>query len=260
MLEKLTSVFRPRKSALRCIGAYHKAGTVWLNGIFREVADELQLSFLEVESDTLKTSAFDGKAIAFNHSSRFPEFMFESPVLGVRIIRDPRDMVISGAHYHGRGVEAWLNAKQDVFGGRSYCEAINALETVQEKYRFEMKHTASYVMRQMVNADHNEALHRFIDQNFLTIRYEDLINDQGLVDVKKICEKLDLQIKTVGPVFVKHSLFGEKKKDSKHIRSGKTQQWKTEFDRQTAEEFSALHQEALEALGYETNSDWVRQL
>lgn len=260
MFRRLSSPFRPTPVSLRCVGAYHKAGTVWLNGIFREVAKQQDINFVEVETDTHEKAFPEGPSVAFNHSSRFPEFMYDLPALGVRIIRDPRDMVISGAHYHGRGAEDWLNVGQDVFGGKSYCEAINALENMQEKYRFEMRHTASYVIRQMVSADHNEALQQFVEKNFLTIRYEQLINDHGLVEVKKICDKLQFPIEVVGPIFVQKSLFGDKKKDSKHIRSGKTQQWKTEFTRETAKDFAALHQGALEALGYEDNSDWVKQM
>jgi len=259
MLQRLSSLFQSKTIDLRCIGTYHKAGTVWLNGVFREVSEALDVSFVEVESDTDDKLIPDGQSIVFNHSSRFPDFMFLAPVRGVRIIRDPRDIVISGAHYHVRGAEAWLNIKQGVFGDRSYCEAINALTTVQERYRFEMRNTASYVIRQMVNADHNAALHHFVEKNFVTIRYENLINDHELVEVKNICDKLQFPLKKIAPIFVKNSLFGQKEIDSQHIRSGKTQQWKAEFDRQTAEEFAALHQEALEVLGYETNASWVKQ-
>lgn len=260
MLKKLTSLFRPEKPVARCIGTYHKAGTVWLNGIFQEVAQNLQMPFVEVETDTKDDLSALGNYIAFNHSSRFPSSLFSAPVHGVRIIRDPRDMVISGAHYHGRGTEDWLNTKQDVFDGKSYCEAINALDTMQEKYSFEMRQTASYVIRQMVHADHNEPLHLFVDKNFRTFRYEDLINDVELVEVQKVCEQLRLPFEEVGPVFVKGSLFGQQKIDGKHIRSGKTQQWKTEFTKETAEDFASLHQEALEILGYETDRSWVKQL
>ncbi len=123
-----------------------------------------------------------------------------------------------------------------------------------------MRNTAGYVIRQMVNADHNAALHSFIEKNFLTIRYETLINDVELLEVGRICRQLKLPFDTVSPIFVKRSLFGGQQTDGKHIRSGKTEQWKTEFTRQTAEEFASHHQYALEALGYEDNTEWVRQL
>ncbi len=99
MISKIKSLFQLNNSGLRCIGAYHKAGTVWLNGIFQEVAEQLVMPFLEVESDTLWND--EHKALVFNHSSRFPPALFDRSVRGLRIVRDPRDIVISGAHYHG---------------------------------------------------------------------------------------------------------------------------------------------------------------
>ncbi|MEX0299825.1 MAG: sulfotransferase domain-containing protein [Kordiimonas sp.] len=258
MISKIKSLFQSTGGGVRCIGAYHKAGTVWLNGVFREVSEQLQIPFLEVETDT--DWAGPTEALVFNHSSRFPPALFDMPVHGLRIVRDPRDIVISGAHYHGKGLEDWLLAEQDVFGGKSYCETINSLPTVQEKYSFEMRNTAGYVIRQMVHADHNKALNSFIENNFLMIRYETLINDVELLEVHRICKQLKLPFETVSPIFVNRSLFGGQKTDGKHIRSGKTEQWKTEFTRKTADEFAREHQYALEALGYEDNSEWVKQL
>ncbi|MBL4789760.1 MAG: sulfotransferase domain-containing protein [Kordiimonadaceae bacterium] len=259
MFQKIKSLLRPETNAIRCIGTYHKTGSVWLQGIFSELAGELGLQFTEVEIDTdLDPSALKN-AFIFNHSTRFPPNLYSEPVSGVRIIRDPRDMVISAAHYHCWSSEPWLHAKQDIFGGKSYSEAIKSLELAQETYSFEMRHTTSYVIRQMVNSDSNKALHRFIDKNFLTIRYEDLIADSDLIEVKKICLQLNISLKETSEIFMKKSLFGQQKPDGAHIRSGKTQQWKTEFNRTIAEEFANLHQGSLETLGYETDTSWLDQ-
>ena len=99
----------------------------------------------------------------------------------------------------------------------------------------------------------------FGSKNFLTIRYEDLIADSNLIEVKKICRQLNIPLKETSAIFMEKSLFGQQKPDGEHIRSGKTQQWKTEFNRCIAEEFASLHQGSLETLGYETDTSWIDQ-
>ncbi|PCI63704.1 MAG: hypothetical protein COB37_04560 [Kordiimonadales bacterium] len=257
LFQKIKSLVWPGANITRCIGTYHKTGSVWLQGIFSELADELGLQFTEVEIDTHLAPSALSNAFIFNHSTRFPPTMYAEPVSGVRIIRDPRDMVISAAHYHCWAPEPWLHAAQDLFGGKSYCETIKSLDTAQETYSFEMRNTTSYVIRQMVNSDGDTALHNFVDKNFLTIRYEDLITDADLVEVKKICRQLKISLKKTSEIFFKKSLFGQQKPDGEHIRSGKTQQWKTAFTKSTAEDFASLHQASLEALGYETDASWL---
>ncbi|RMH74353.1 MAG: hypothetical protein D6675_00025, partial [Gemmatimonadetes bacterium] len=44
---------------------------------------------------------------------------------------------------------------------------------------------------------------------------------------------------------------------SKHIRSGKTNQWKTYFQHVHKQRFLALFDDVLIQLGYETNHDWL---
>ena len=250
----------PASNSTRCVGTYHKTGSVWMRRIFEAVASELDVTFSNISPSRAAPPAFGGGNILFHSSSRFPEELFSLPVKGVRIVRDPRDVVVSGAHYHSQGREPWLHTKNDLFGGKSYFEAINALEDIQEKYRFEMRYQAGWVIRQMHGADGNEALHAFIQNNFSTIKYETLVKDVELVEVAKICTQLQVPFDRVAPIFVKGSLFGQQNTDDIHIRSGKSQQWKTEFTQETAEEFASLHQEALIGLGYEIDDSWLKFL
>jgi hypothetical protein len=57
-----------------------------------------------------------------------------------------------------------------------------------------------------------------------------------------------------------NSLFGgaspEGVKDPHHVRSGEGRQWPRTFTPELKAEFKRIHPEALQRLGYETNSNW----
>ena len=228
--------------------------------IFREVAERQGLKLYEFGPDARPTAIPEAPAIVFAHKCKFPKSLFNGHVRGIRIIRDPRDIVISAAHYHCRSDEAWLHIKRPYLDGKTYAQAINALKTDTEKYRFELAHTSARVIAQMVNASGKQKLDAFIEGNFLTIRYEDLIVDSDLREVEKICKFLRLPFKRVAPIFVKKSLFGAQDKSVKHIRSGQPQQWRDKFTPEFANEFAEAQQHALETLGYEADKTWVKSL
>ena len=225
--------------------------------VFQSVAAELDVVFSDVSEQDDDDLAWDTGTVVFHHSCRFPEALFTKSVRGIRIVRDPRDVVVSAAHYHCKGREPWLHYPNDLFGGKTYCDTINALDDIQAKFQFEMQYHAGWVIRQMFDADGNAPLDAFLQDNFLTIKYEDLVVDTELEQVDKICRHLSIPFPTVGPIFEAGSLFGKKKVDDEHIRSGKSRQWETAFSAETAEMFTRLHQNALEGLGYEVDANWL---
>ncbi len=243
---------------IRCIGTYHKTGTVWMLDIFREIAALQGLEFYRIGPDPKPAPVIKSPSFVFAHKSKFPNSLFNKKVRGIRIIRDPRDVVISAAHYHCHSDEPWLHEARDYLKGKTYAQAISELNTDIEKYRFELMHTSARVIAQMVDADGQQDLNNFVEKNFLTIRYEDLVVDGDLQEVKKICNFLRLPFKKVAPIFVKRSLFGEQSAGITHIRSGKPKQWMFRFTPEFAQEFAGAQQHSLEALGYESDKSWLR--
>ncbi|MBL4836301.1 MAG: sulfotransferase domain-containing protein [Kordiimonadaceae bacterium] len=242
-----------------CIGTHHKTGTVWMSNVFKEIAKILKLEFAPLDrSSDLKV--IKKNTIYFQNHSLFPQTFFNKKIRGLKIIRDPRDVIISGAHYHCSSSENWLHREQERFGGDTYSQAINKLQTIEEKYRFEMNHVGKNTIEKMLHSDGSTELDHFIKGNFLTVKYEDLIDDTQLVVFKRICDHLDLPLKKVAPAFIKNSLFGQKVNNASHVRSGKKQQWLTRFNKEVGQEFAALHQNSLERLGYEQDSSWTERL
>lgn len=260
MLRKFLSQFSSTKAPVRCIGTYHKTGTVWLLNVFSDIANDLGVTLINMPREETPSGALQNGTFYFQEQSLFASSFYQTDARGIRIIRDPRDVVISGARYHCKSEEAWLHVPQELFGGHSYHEEINAQPTLTDQLRFEMRNTGNTTIRQMVHANADTERHAFIQKHFLTVRYEDLINDTELKVVKQICKHLQIPFKIAAPHFQRHALFGNGSYKSAHVRSGKAEQWKSIFDRKLAEDFAAMHQPALEALRYETDDTWVSQL
>lgn len=248
------------KTPIRCIGTYHKTGTVWMARVFKNIAKALDLPFIRIGREEHASVPEPGTTpIYFQTHSQFSASMLNWDVSGLRLVRDPRDVIISGAHYHCKSTEAWLHRPLERLGDRTYAETINRFDSNKEKYLFELENIGGLTARRMANSNGNEQLHCFIEQNFLTVKYEDLIDDRDLITFRTICAYLDLPFEESSKHFVARSLFGGAQANKVHVRSGKGEQWRQEFDRELAEAFAAEHQGTLEILGYEKDDSWVKE-
>jgi len=175
-------------------------------------------------------------------------------VRALHVIRDPRDVVISGCFYHVKTVERWANNPKKEFGGKSYRDAISALPTDHDKLVFEMDHTAGKTIREMLAWDYgNNLVHE--------ARYEDLIVDRELKHFQPIMaflgfegERLETALKYVRELSLFGGAAGSDPAD--HIRSGEGRQWVRTFTPELKAEFKQRFPDALQRLGYEITSDW----
>jgi hypothetical protein len=247
------------QTVVRCVGTYHKTGTVWMRNVFRDAAEILGTVSKSIKKSE-KLSDIDSSYIYLQDHCLFPDQLYGLRIRGIRIIRDPRDVVISGAHYHVRSDEPWLSVREDVPGALSYSETINGYEDWEDRYLYEMRMVGGQTIRQMIDAEGDTARADFIKQNFLTIRYEDMIGAHGYLSFAKICSYLKLPYETILPAFEKNSLHNADVRKTSHVTSGKGGQWREKFSRRVAEEFAAHYQYALEALGYERDDSWIDQV
>ena len=220
---------------------------------FSAIASELNIPFFENFRSAERRPILPS-GIYFDDHCLYPDYFSQMNVSGLRMIRDPRDVVISGAHYHCIAKEDWLNKPSDRFQKRSYQQAISRLNSDQEKYRFEMKYTADQTIKGMVAKNEVSSL-------LNTIYYEDLIaDDQGFYFASVVGElgfnTHETEIAT--KCFKRHSLPTHNRRfETLHIRSGVAGQWRTAYDKKTALLFHDLHQQSLIELGYETDDSWL---
>ncbi|MFC3118153.1 hypothetical protein ACFOHS_07595 [Jhaorihella thermophila] len=86
-----------------CVGTHHKTGTVWMRRVWREIAQALDIPFQPVhrpEKWAEKLPA-QGRVIVPNWGGRFaPDLWEREDARFLHVIRDPRDVLLSGARYH----------------------------------------------------------------------------------------------------------------------------------------------------------------
>ena len=236
------------------IGTYHKTGTVWMQRVFQAFGERRGIPFTGTDLGDKHIDPAPG--IYLDDHCEFPASLLSAPHAGFRIIRDPRDVVISGAHYHTRASESWLHEPRSDEGGRTYQQAINAQETQEERFLFEMHNAAHHTCSQMV---------RDVDllPHFVTVRYEAWMTDPIMANFVFVLRELRFdpyEIEAAKKACFEFSLFGKGGGIDNHARSGKTEQWRTAFTRQLGEAFLELNGDALIKLGYEQNHDWVLTL
>ena len=144
-------------------------------------------------------------------------------------MRDPRDMIVSGYHYHKWAHEAWLHRRDE--NGESYQQKLRQLDK-KDGIFMEIDHFI-HMYRALLDR------WRLEDENMLEIKYEELMSPQrdtmyreafkhlgfentelGLaVDLMRLFEAANRRGKMVGPVT-----------ERSHLRSGQSRQWEAELE------------------------------
>jgi len=226
------------------VGTHHKTGTVWLWKIFTDISKRYSLKMI---FETTKDS--NGRwDIFFQDHSYFDIEEILDPWRGLHLIRDPRDIIVSGCFYHQISDEVWLNKPKPRFQGKTYKEKICSFRTIEDKLLFEMEHVGRNTINDMLKWDYNQ-------KNFLEIKYEDLVQDHNLKIFNQIFLFLGFpenRIDSFLSIAYKHSIFSGKIKTDKHINSGEPNQWKSYFTPKLHSRFQELFPDSLTSLGYKS--------
>lgn len=252
-----------------CVGTHHKTGTLWMRWVFRKLAGELGLPFLTGTGlRALGDLPEDRRAVLCNWSSKFSARLLDrDDVRVLHMIRDPRDVLLSGMAFHRRAGpehEAFLHRPRADLGGRTYQEHLNALPDISARLLFEMRETHAQTLAQMLAWDYGR-------DNSAEATYEVLIRDFRGHVFSEILHFLGFsrsEVRLGTEIFLKHSLFGDMqhalenpRQFDVHIASGLPARWKTELPRDVAEVYAAEYGPALVTLGYETHpTAWLAEI
>lgn len=230
------------------IGTHHKTGSVWMKNLFRTISREVGLRFWDV-----RLPVPDGNVDIFmdDHSKFEKAELPTGEFRGIHVIRDPRDVIVSGCFFHQKSDEAWLHVPKEKYDGLTYQEKINSLDSPEDQLFFEMDHVGAMTIGQMMSWDYTQP-------QFFEVRYRDLIQDEDLMIFHRMFLHLGFegaQIPTLLQLSFDNSLFGGLRK-SRHVRSGKSSQWKQHFTPAVKDRFKEKFPGVLVELGYEDHEDW----
>jgi hypothetical protein len=253
---------------LMCIATHHKAGTVWLKRVVKALSRALGLPWLGIwDAGRLGDIPPLGRAFLVNWNSRFPRQLWaRDDVAFVHLIRDPRDVLLSGMAYHRTAApegERFLHDPRADLGGLTYQQHLNALPDDQARLRFEMGERHAQTVTDMLAWPWG-------DPRAHELRYETLIQDRDGALFDAALTHLGL----TGPeraqgraAFLANSLFAgladpsaRQGRVAGHIASGRADRWRTEMPRALGRDYAARFGAALKTLGYADSDAWVETL
>ena len=190
-------------------------------------------------------------------SGRVLDFSRYRDIRAVRLVRDPRDLVVSSYFYHKRGAEHWcfypdptdtdwwmVNGKvpQGLSPGESLKDFLDrsSIEAgIEAEVEFRQFHFQSMM-------DWPE------DERVLVIRYEDFLGREAAT-MRKVFRFLgfNLQEQWLGGHFAKKYSAARVSAENRHIRDPSTAQWKQYFSQEMNRRFCARWGDLLERYGYD---------
>ena len=237
-----------------------KCGTYLIGGIMRSILGEalVEPSFEKNTTDTLFTSynilpsklqnrIYRGH---FWYSDSFAELIGKIPK--IILIRDPRDYVVSQAHF--------LNNIESAEHSLDYkFRSIKDWKIKLSIPIFGMK-VSKRILPSVYDMFLNYGLKWMKSNNYLIVRYEDLIsqsleeNSKVIDTVKRITNFLNIDIDY--ETIKERTFIGSDPSQSITFRSGRVGDWYHEFTSQHVTQFKIAAPNLVSSLGYEQNEDW----
>jgi len=205
------------------VATHHKAMTTYFSVVLRMLGSGLGIPF---EIINLEEPKKESRLFLSGHGKM--DLARLIPYRGVHVMRDPRDMIVSGYHYHKWTTEDWVHRPDD--NGRSYQQKL--LEVDQDDGLFiEINHFIFFYRELLENWDMD-------DPDILEVSYEDLMGAGREKLYHKIFSHLGFEGAEHAFAIRLMHLFEAKNRSGKkvdgvaqksHVRSGKSGQWKNMF-------------------------------
>jgi len=264
MPETTESSSPPRRHVL--VGTHHKTGTVWMMRTFRRISERTGRPFVALHEGKIGWTRVPGRdarfaarrreveargsapGIFFEYHSDFPVLADPRSFVGLHVVRDPRDVLISSARFHLDAEEVWLRRPDPRFSGRTYQQMLRELDDPEDRIRFEMDHATGDELRRMRDFDRQGV--------FRDVRYEDLVVDVDLRLWHEIVLHLGFRGEEIVPAiesFWRCSLFGganPARGPAAHVRDGRPAQWRTAMSPDLVAEVETRFGDLIRDLGY----------
>lgn len=252
-----------------CVGTHHKTGTLWMRAVFRALAETLGVAHHTVyRASGDKHVPEADRVFLFQWNSAFPQAILDRPDARIlHVIRDPRDVLLSGMRYHctaPEGGETFLHTPRADLKGATYQQHMNALPDDGARLMFEMGEKHAETLAAMREWEYTR-------QNSIEARYEDLMADTNGTGFREHLRNLGLPEREVAlgvKLFWDNALFGgladpaaRSDRVKAHVTGTTMRTWRNSLPRDIAEIYAERHGADLVALGYETHpTDWVEEV
>jgi hypothetical protein len=216
----------PASAPVMFVATHHKVMTTYFNAVLRLLSLGTGRRFQRVHIETPdRTSKL---VLSMQGKLDLPAMR---PYRGVHIMRDPRDMIVSGYHYHNWTHEAWVHRPDD--NGVSYQEKLNHADKTAGLF-MEIDHFIFFYRATLEAWDTG-------DPDILEVPYEDLMGADRDALYSRIFAHLGFAGRDLGVAIDLMRLFEAKSRtgnktgavaEMSHVRSGKSGQWKAELEPQ----------------------------
>jgi hypothetical protein len=228
---KLRTAVRPSKlrsnPEVLFVATHHKAMTTYFHAVLRGLAFALNLPFERLRDSDLPS----GKAKLFLSMQGKQDLSALGPYRGVHVMRDPRDMIVSGYHYHKWTHEIWVHRLDE--NGESYQDKLNRLEKSAGLF-LEINHFIFFYRDTLEAWDMD-------DPAMLEVSYEALMGPEKRDLYRNIFAHLGFEGAELELAVDLMKLFEAESRTGKasgavnqksHVRSGKSGQWEAELEPQ----------------------------
>lgn len=234
---------------------YHKVGTVWFGRVLREIAAEYGMRLGSgANYDLIREFETEANSDIFmDFGSHVDLAVLPRRWKASHMIRDPRDLVVSGYFYHRWTTEDWANLPRAEFRGMSYRQYLNSIPK-SEGLMAEIRRNSFWIPHM--------AGWKFKGPDVFEIRYEDIIQGEEPIfrAMFRHFEFRDVAIERAIAISRKYSFATLKAKggagEKSHLRSGRISEWREHFEPAHITLFKDLYPGALARLGYESGDEW----
>ena len=234
---------------------YHKVGTVWFGRVLREIAAEFGLRLGSgANYDLIREFETEANSDVFmDFGSHVNLSLLPRRYKASHMVRDPRDLVVSGYFYHRWTGEAWANLPRAEYRGMSYRQHLNYVSK-HEGLLAEIRRNSFWIPHM--------AGWKYAGPDCYEIRYEDIIRDEVPVlrGMFRHYEFREEAVERSLAIARKYSFETLKAKggagEKSHLRSGKVSEWREHFEPEHIALFKELYPGAVVRLGYEAADDW----
>jgi hypothetical protein len=221
---------------------------VWFRQIIRAVTDSYGLHYQLIAKPIRRDTDF-----AFGGARRFrieKEKLGHRTFRGSHVIRDPRDLVVSGYEYHKTTKEEWcLRPNPWREGGRSYQQELLSLDE-HDGLMSEIDFMARNTAPKLAEWDYEQP-------EFIELRYEDAIADElGTFEKLFRWYGFNETAITMGLDAAERLSLRRGGAAPNHARSGAPGEWRNRLSPDHIARFKELTGDLVVRLGYEVDGDW----